>query len=264
MIVHCLSGVFHRQRSTTSPLEYDPSQPEIDFQASDVFATSSQTSIPKNVGTTCSPFLPDRTYPCSAKVRERRSGICWYHSLRAGSTLAVLLHISRSPLRLLHRLLDFRVPILWPTFDIPPLLSSPPFLSHAWDQQTRRSCQRSLITPQKWWHTSRVLWQYILCNRNQCSLQWRTYLFLKLRSSIVNSANATQEIFCIVEGGLNQAHPFRRVRDATAGNEHFTITHSPWTNRLVLTSIPLFLSSIIRFQRSACTSPTAALSRQLR
>ncbi|KAF9057175.1 hypothetical protein BJ165DRAFT_1335041 [Panaeolus papilionaceus] len=52
-------------------------------------------------------------------------------------------------------------------------------------------------------------------------------------SAIVTNAPFSDEIFCIVEGGLNQAHPFRRVRDATAGNEHFTITHSPWTNRLI-------------------------------
>ncbi|KAJ7154594.1 hypothetical protein C8R46DRAFT_960636 [Mycena filopes] len=42
---------------------------------------------------------------------------------------------------------------------------------------------------------------------------------------------AHQEIFCIVEGGQNLPHPFRRVRDALAGNGDFSITHSPWTNR---------------------------------
>ncbi|TFK28512.1 hypothetical protein FA15DRAFT_584332 [Coprinopsis marcescibilis] len=43
---------------------------------------------------------------------------------------------------------------------------------------------------------------------------------------------ASDEIFCIVEGGQSQAHPFRRVRDAIAGSEDFTVTHSTWTNRL--------------------------------
>jgi hypothetical protein len=38
-----------------------------------------------------------------------------------------------------------------------------------------------------------------------------------------------QEIFCIVEGG--STHPFRRVRQAIVGSEHFTTTHSPWSNR---------------------------------
>lgn len=47
--------------------------------------------------------------------------------------------------------------------------------------------------------------------------------------------NLTQEIFCLVEGGQTQAHPFRRVRDAIAGNEIFSATHSPWTNRLHVT-----------------------------
>ncbi|PPR00290.1 hypothetical protein CVT24_005031 [Panaeolus cyanescens] len=54
-------------------------------------------------------------------------------------------------------------------------------------------------------------------------------------SAIIANAPFSDEIFCIVEGGLNQAHPFRRVRDAVSGNEHFTITHSPWTNRLHVT-----------------------------
>ncbi|KAH9477461.1 hypothetical protein JR316_0009674 [Psilocybe cubensis] len=35
--------------------------------------------------------------------------------------------------------------------------------------------------------------------------------------------------------GHNQAHPFRRTRDAVSGNEDFTVTHSPWTNRLHVT-----------------------------
>ncbi|PPQ88543.1 hypothetical protein CVT25_009923 [Psilocybe cyanescens] len=35
--------------------------------------------------------------------------------------------------------------------------------------------------------------------------------------------------------GQNQAHPFRRTRDAVSGNEDFTVTHSPWTNRLHVT-----------------------------
>ncbi|KAF8191143.1 hypothetical protein BJ912DRAFT_303604 [Pholiota molesta] len=45
----------------------------------------------------------------------------------------------------------------------------------------------------------------------------------------------SDEIFCILEGGQNQLHPFRRARDAVTGNEDFTITHSPWTNRLHVT-----------------------------
>lgn len=42
----------------------------------------------------------------------------------------------------------------------------------------------------------------------------------------------SDEILCIVEGGHTQTHPFRRVRDAIAGNEDFAIAASPWTNRL--------------------------------
>jgi len=44
-----------------------------------------------------------------------------------------------------------------------------------------------------------------------------------------------QEIFCVVEMGQNQVHPFRRVRDAVSGNEDFAVTHSSWTTRLALT-----------------------------
>ena len=53
-----------------------------------------------------------------------------------------------------------------------------------------------------------------------------------------------QEIFCIVEGGQNQAHPFRKTRDAVAGNEDFTTTHSPWTNRWVIIPIICLSSSL--------------------
>ncbi|KAE9410078.1 hypothetical protein BT96DRAFT_1012332 [Gymnopus androsaceus JB14] len=50
-------------------------------------------------------------------------------------------------------------------------------------------------------------------------------------------ANAPQcdEIYCIVEGGQHQSHPFRRVRDAIAESEDFSSTLSPWTNRLHVT-----------------------------
>lgn len=57
-----------------------------------------------------------------------------------------------------------------------------------------------------------------------------------------------KEIFCIVEGGQSQAHPFRRVRDAVAGSEEFTTTHSPWTNRceLFTTAYPAALTGVAR------------------
>ncbi|KAJ7323063.1 hypothetical protein DFH08DRAFT_355666 [Mycena albidolilacea] len=55
-----------------------------------------------------------------------------------------------------------------------------------------------------------------------------------LTAVLANSPHSN-EIFCIVEGGQNQPHPFRRVRDALAGNGDFSITHSPWTNRLHIT-----------------------------
>ncbi|KAK0449612.1 uncharacterized protein EV420DRAFT_1707719 [Desarmillaria tabescens] len=48
-------------------------------------------------------------------------------------------------------------------------------------------------------------------------------------------APQSDEIFCIVEGGQTQAHPFRRVRDAVVTSEHFTLVQSPWTNRLHVT-----------------------------
>ena len=57
-----------------------------------------------------------------------------------------------------------------------------------------------------------------------------------------------QEIFCIVEGGQNQAHPFRRTRDAVAGNEDFTVTHSPWTNRWVIIAVICLSSSLSPFR----------------
>lgn len=45
-----------------------------------------------------------------------------------------------------------------------------------------------------------------------------------------------------MEGGQNQSHPFRRARDAVAGNEDFTVAHSPWTNRWVITEAIHFSS----------------------
>ncbi|KAG7097683.1 hypothetical protein E1B28_005008 [Marasmius oreades] len=53
----------------------------------------------------------------------------------------------------------------------------------------------------------------------------------------------SDEIFCIVEGGQGQAHPFRRVRDSVAGNDGFSVIHSPWTNRLYV-SYRLLIPSI--------------------
>ncbi|KAJ7512383.1 hypothetical protein B0H11DRAFT_1698673 [Mycena galericulata] len=54
-------------------------------------------------------------------------------------------------------------------------------------------------------------------------------------TAVLSNSPHSDEIFCIVEGGQNQPHPFRRVRDAVAGNDDFTLTHSPWTNRLHVT-----------------------------
>ncbi|KAF9486270.1 hypothetical protein BDN70DRAFT_870365 [Pholiota conissans] len=54
-------------------------------------------------------------------------------------------------------------------------------------------------------------------------------------TAVLANSPLSDEIFCIVEGGQNQLHPFRRARDAVTGSEDFTITHSPWTNRLHVT-----------------------------
>ncbi|KAF8636346.1 hypothetical protein AX16_010999 [Volvariella volvacea WC 439] len=50
--------------------------------------------------------------------------------------------------------------------------------------------------------------------------------------AVLANCSHSDEIVCIVEGVQTQTHPFRRVRDAVAGNENFTTTMSPWTNRL--------------------------------
>ncbi|THU82133.1 hypothetical protein K435DRAFT_766782 [Dendrothele bispora CBS 962.96] len=54
-------------------------------------------------------------------------------------------------------------------------------------------------------------------------------------TAVIANASQSDEIFCIVEGGQGQTHPFRRVRDAVGGSNDFAITHSPWTNRLHVT-----------------------------
>ncbi|KAI0360343.1 hypothetical protein OH77DRAFT_1392358 [Trametes cingulata] len=49
-------------------------------------------------------------------------------------------------------------------------------------------------------------------------------------TAVLANAPLADEISCVVEGGT--AHPFRRVRQACAGNEDFAIVTSPWSNRL--------------------------------
>lgn len=72
-------------------------------------------------------------------------------------------------------------------------------------------------------------------------LLWATQVYF-LSAQTLNLNLNLQEIFCIVEGGQNQAHPFRRTRDAVADNEDFTVTHSPWTNRWVIIAVIGFSS----------------------
>ncbi|OCH91260.1 hypothetical protein OBBRIDRAFT_834324 [Obba rivulosa] len=52
-------------------------------------------------------------------------------------------------------------------------------------------------------------------------------------TAVLSNAPQADDIFCIVEGG--NAHPFRRVRQACAGTEDFTLVSSPWSNRLHVT-----------------------------
>ncbi|KAJ3741439.1 hypothetical protein DFH05DRAFT_1506076 [Lentinula detonsa] len=54
-------------------------------------------------------------------------------------------------------------------------------------------------------------------------------------TAVLANAPQCEEIYCIVEGGQHQSHPFRRVRDAIADSEDFSTTLSPWTNRLHVT-----------------------------
>jgi len=54
-------------------------------------------------------------------------------------------------------------------------------------------------------------------------------------SAVLANSSWSDEILCIVEFSQNHAHPFRRTRDAVAGHEDFTVTHSPWTDRLHVT-----------------------------
>ncbi|RDX46182.1 hypothetical protein OH76DRAFT_1407301 [Lentinus brumalis] len=51
-------------------------------------------------------------------------------------------------------------------------------------------------------------------------------------TAVLSKAPLADELCCIVEGGA--VHPFRRVRQACAGKEDFSIVTSPWSNRLHL------------------------------
>ncbi|KAF8520935.1 hypothetical protein BU17DRAFT_46142 [Hysterangium stoloniferum] len=51
---------------------------------------------------------------------------------------------------------------------------------------------------------------------------------------MLGSPRPAEELFCIVEGA-GSTHPFRRVRQALAGNEVLTATLVGWSNRLYVT-----------------------------
>jgi len=55
-----------------------------------------------------------------------------------------------------------------------------------------------------------------------------------LLTVMLGSPKPSEELFCIVEGA-GSTHPFRRVRQALAGNEVLTATLVGWTNRLYVT-----------------------------
>ncbi|KAF9078430.1 hypothetical protein BDP27DRAFT_1206655 [Rhodocollybia butyracea] len=53
-------------------------------------------------------------------------------------------------------------------------------------------------------------------------------------TAVLANSPRCDEIYCIVEGGRNQSHPFRRVRDAITGDD-FSVTLSPYTTRMLVT-----------------------------
>ncbi|KAF8516794.1 hypothetical protein JB92DRAFT_2909217 [Gautieria morchelliformis] len=55
-----------------------------------------------------------------------------------------------------------------------------------------------------------------------------------LLTVLLGSPKQSEELFCIVEGS-GSTHPFRRVRQALAGNETLTATLIGWSNRLYVT-----------------------------
>ncbi|KIJ29285.1 hypothetical protein M422DRAFT_188713 [Sphaerobolus stellatus SS14] len=54
-----------------------------------------------------------------------------------------------------------------------------------------------------------------------------------LLTVLLGSPRPSEELYCIVEGSPN-THPFRRVRQALAGNEVLTATLVGWSNRLYI------------------------------
>ncbi|KAF8588205.1 hypothetical protein K439DRAFT_1613776 [Ramaria rubella] len=55
-----------------------------------------------------------------------------------------------------------------------------------------------------------------------------------LLTVLLGSPRPSEELYCIVEGS-GTTHPFRRVRQALAGNEVITATLVGWSNRLYIT-----------------------------
>ncbi|CAK5272144.1 unnamed protein product [Mycena citricolor] len=76
-----------------------------------------------------------------------------------------------------------------------------------------------------------------------------------LIAALTNSP-VCDEIYCIVEGGQNQPHAFRRVRSALAGYGDFAVSLSPWTNRLHV-SYRRFIPSIDVRLSSSCRLPSS-------
>jgi len=64
--------------------------------------------------------------------------------------------------------------------------------------------------------------------------QIRHAFYGTITTAVLGSGVNTEDIFCIVEGAGN-IHPFRRVRDALAGNDDWRVTNSPQQSRLFVT-----------------------------
>lgn len=137
------------------------------------------------------------------------------------------------------------VPIIWSVLDNPSSLYSPSPLGifilctkhiDLWKLLLPSLCFSGIV--EFLMHSMEILSQLY-----SPILLWATQVYFLSAQALIFNFDL-QEIFCIVEGGQNQAHPFRRTRDAVAGNEDFTVTHSPWTNRWVITAIICFSSSL--------------------
>lgn len=81
--------------------------------------------------------------------------------------------------------------------------------------------------------TSRLMQAAAALSRVLRALEVPHAFYGNVWTAVLSNAPHSDEILCIVEGGTT--HPFRRVRQACAGSDDFTLVTLSWASRLQVT-----------------------------